>query len=173
MKVDTIYFFTATINQWKWALNHVGCKNILLDSFSHLAKKKAVKIFAFVIMPNHIHLIWKPLENETVKNLQLSFMKFTAQQIKFWLLENNPNLLDELLVNKKDRTYQIWKRNPLAVELYTPSVIEQKLQYLHNNPCQGKWMLSNDPISYPFSSASFYESGNDPFGFLSHYGEEI
>ncbi len=34
-------------------------------------------------MNNHIHLIWQPLSGHTLKSIQLSFMKFAAQQLKF------------------------------------------------------------------------------------------
>lgn len=119
-------------------------------------------------MPSHIHVIWMPLKTTPTTNHQLSFMKFTVQKIKFWLLDTDSIILNDLLVEKKDRQYQIWQRNPLAIELYTPSVLEQKLDCIHNNPCQGKWMLANDPMLYPYSSAAFYESGDTTFEFLTH-----
>jgi putative transposase len=81
--------------------------------------------------------------------------------------------LEDFLVEKKDRKIQIWQRNPLAVEMYSRKVIEQKLDYIHNNPVQGKWMLVNSPIDYYFSSASFYEMGDKKYSFLTHYMEDI
>lgn len=38
--------------------------------------------------------------------------------------------------------------------------ILQKLDYIHNNPCNGKWNLANHPCDYPHSSAQFYFTGN-------------
>ena len=35
----------------------------------------------------------------------------------------------------------------------------QKLRYIHNNPCSGKWQLAKDVVSYPHSAAKFYEMG--------------
>jgi hypothetical protein len=52
-------------------------------------------------------------------------------------------------------------------------VIEQKLDYIHNNPCQGKWMLADNPVSYQYSSAAFYECDDKSYPFLTHYGEMI
>jgi len=122
-----------------------------------------------VIMPNHIHLIWMPVKNNSVKNLQLSFMKFTAQKIRFYLQDSHPKYLEEFLVNKKDRAYQIWQRDPLAVALYSPHVIEQKLDYIHYNPCQGKWLLADEPTAYVWSSASKYELEDKKYSFITHY----
>ena len=56
-------------------------------------------------MNNHIHLIWQVLPGKTPAQVQHSFMKYTAQQIKFDLVENHPEVLDKFRVNAKDRTY--------------------------------------------------------------------
>ena len=168
MEVGKMYFFTATILDWNTILFPRKRKLILIDSLKFLIDKNSLKVYAFVIMPNHIHVIWKPLS----PNLQLQFMKYTSQQLKFDLLDKKEDL-DPFLVNKKDRTYQIWQRNPLAIELYSLKVIEQKLDYIHANPVQGKWMLAYSPIEYEFSSASFYEDNRDNFGFLTHYLDDV
>ncbi len=42
----------------------------------------------------------------------------------------------------------------------------QKLEYAHTNPVKGLWQLAKDDISYYYSSAKFYETGVDDFGFL-------
>ena len=94
-------------------------------------------------------------------------MKFTAQQIKFDLQINNPEFLIRFKVDKTDREYQIWKRKPLQVDLYTPSVFEQKLNYIHNNPVKAG--LCKYPEEYHYSSARFYENGVDHFNMLTHY----
>ena len=173
MKTSTIYFYTASILDWKRILTDETRRNIILGSLQHLVDQQAVKVYAFVIMPNHIHLLWQPVSNEKVKNVQLSFMKFTAQKILFQLQDSKHPQIDDFLVDKKDRKYQIWQRNPLAVELYSRKVIEQKLDYIHNNPVQGKWMLTNSPEEYLYSSASFYEGDDSKYSFLTHYMDDI
>ena len=100
-------------------------------------------------------------------------MRFTAQKVLFHLQDSNSPLLDGLLVDKLDRKYQIWQRNPLAIELYSRKVIEQKLDYIHNNPVQGKWMLANNPLGYKYSSATYYENEDLSFPFLTHYIYDI
>jgi hypothetical protein len=47
-------------------------------------------------------------------------------------------------------------------------VARQKLNYIHGNPVSGKWLLTKDDISYHYSSARFYETGIDEFGFLNN-----
>jgi len=173
MKNDRIYFFTASILNWHPILFDPKLKSIVLESLKFLQKEKAIKIYGFVIMPNHIHLILMPLDNPKFKNIQLSFMRFTAQKIKFYLRDNSPEKLEDFLVNKRDRQYQIWQRKPLSTELHSRKIIEQKLDYTHNNPVQGKWMLAESPLHYPWSSFNFYEEENDRFDFLTHYMDDV
>lgn len=164
MEENRIYFYTASIVGWKPILKSEPSKEIILNSLAYLVKDGSVKLLGYVIMPNHIHLIWLPLKS----GLQLRFMKYTAQMLKFHLHDHEPDLLEKLLVNKKDRIYQVWQRNPQAKELRGRKMVEQKLDYLHNNPCQGKWMLVDDPTQYLYSSIRFYEF-HEPNDMLTHY----
>ena len=118
-------------------------------------------------MPNHIHLLLHIPETDTIKAVQRDFLKFTAQQIKFYLKESNPDKLSLLLVNAKDRKYQIWERNARVTEIENNLIFEQKLSYIHNNPLQQKWQLCESPEDYKYSSAAFYSEGKDEFEMLS------
>ena len=159
-------FYTATILAWKHLLKPDKYKAIIIESLQYLTANKQVTLFAFVIMSNHLHLIWQALPGKTPAQVQHSFMKFTAQQIKFDLMNNDDEQLNEFRVNAKDRTYQFWERNPLVVDLYTEAVFTQKLDYIHNNPVKAG--LCNLPEAYYFSSARFYYSGEDDFNMLTH-----
>jgi putative transposase len=160
-------YFTATIKDWLPLLDTDKYKNIIIDSLHFMVENKRIELNAFVVMNNHIHLIWQPLPGHSLFSIQLSFMKFTAQQIKFALIKDNNPLLEKCRVNKKDRTFQIWKRNPLSVELSSQKVFLQKLEYIHYNPVEAG--LTSYPEVYHYSSASFYETGVDHFKMLTHY----
>jgi putative transposase len=119
-------------------------------------------------MPNHLHLIWNICEGNKLQDVQRDFLKFTAQQIKFYLQENNQEILNKLLVNEKDRKYQIWERNPKNIEIENELIFAQKLEYMHNNPLQEKWKLCTSPIEFKFSSAKFYETSINELFILSN-----
>jgi hypothetical protein len=53
----------------------------------------------------------------------------------------------------------------------TGEMTTQKLNYIHANPLQGKWNLADTAIDYRFSSAAFYETGIDSWGFITHIHE--
>ncbi len=99
------YFFNATILDWKPLLQEDKTKQIIVDSLQFLVKEKRIKLTAFVIMNTHIHIVWQPLAGYTKEKIQLQFMKYTAQQLKFYLQANDIKFLEEFYVNKKDRQY--------------------------------------------------------------------
>ncbi|HWD90331.1 MAG TPA: hypothetical protein VG367_19525 [Mucilaginibacter sp.] len=162
-------FFTATILEWKPLLKEDTFKDIVIDSLRFLKNEGSIVVYAFVIMPNHIHLIWQIQDGFKQDRIQQRFLKFTAQNFKFRLMDTADNRLNHHIVNAKDRMYQFWERNPLSIDLWTPEVFMQKLGYIHDNPLQQKWQLADLPENYKYSSARFYETGEDEFGLLTHY----
>jgi REP element-mobilizing transposase RayT len=160
-------YFTASIRNWMPLLAADKYKNIISDSLHFMVENKRIEMNAFVVMNNHIHLIWQPLPGHTLSSIQLSFMKFTAQQIKFALAVDNPVLLEQCKVNKTDREYQIWKRKPLRIELSSEKVFLQKMEYIHYNPVKAG--ICAYPEDYHFSSAMFYEKGIYHFKMLTNY----
>jgi len=101
--------------------------------------------------------------------VQRDFLKYTSQQIKFDLQKNHPKMIELFKVNLKDREYQIWENRPLSIPLWSASVFEQKLDYIHNNPIHSKWQLAKLPEDYYYSSARFYLLNENDFGFITHY----
>ena len=71
----------------------------------YLTNDKRIELNALVIMSNHIHLIWQALTGFTPSDVQASFMKYTAQQIKHSLAKDNSDRLTGLNVNKYGREY--------------------------------------------------------------------
>ena len=59
IRIGEIYFWTATINNWMKLLMDDRYKDIIINSFRYLSNAGKIDVFAFVIMPNHIHTIWR------------------------------------------------------------------------------------------------------------------
>ena len=164
-------FFTATVLNWKKLLKPDKYKKIITDSLQFLVENNRVIVFGFVIMPNHVHIIWQMEENVRPEDVKRDFLKYTSQRIKSDLISNHPKVLELFKVDKKDRMYQIWKHRPLSIDLWTRDVLLQKLDYIHNNPIQEHWKLAEFAEEYRFSSASFYYNNKKDWSFISHYNE--
>ena len=161
-----IYFWTATIHKWYNLLLDDTVKQIIIDLLKTISDKYLITIYGFVIMPNHIHLIWQQNGNNGKESPKGSFMKFTAHQFKEYLKLNGG--LENYKVKALNKSYEFWQRDALAIEIWSRKVAQQKLDYIHRNPVSGKWILAKDNIAYYYSSARFYESGIDEFGFLNN-----
>ena len=160
-------FFTATCLQWKALLKPDKYKDLIVESMRFLVEDKRVIIFGFVIMINHLHVIWQMRAGIRRSHLQRDFLKYTAQQIKWDLRENHPCVLQYFLVNASDRTYQFWERNPLSIDIWSEKVFIEKLRYIHENPVRAG--VCAYPEEYKYSSALFHKTGIDNWGFLTHY----
>jgi len=160
------HFFTATNLNWKKLLARNKYKDIVIESMRFLVEDKRVIIYGFVIMDNHIHIIWQLQAGRKRKDIQRDFLKYTAQLIKKDMMKYHSDELKEFLVNAKDRKYQFWERNPLSIEIWSEKVLLQKLKYIHENPVRaGICKYADD---YKYSSALLYKFGKDNWGFLTH-----
>ena len=88
LQVITEYaqFFTATNLNWKKLLEPDKYKDVIIRSMRFLVEDNRVIIYGFVIMSNHIHLIWQMKAGIIRDALQRDFLKFTAQ----WIKDNLP-----------------------------------------------------------------------------------
>jgi len=164
IEIGQIYFWTATINKWQRLLQKNEFKEVIINSFIHLSKLGKMDVFAFVIMPNHIHVIWRTNELNGKESAQGSFLKYTAHEFKKLLIRDN--CLSSYTTSAVNKNYEFWQRDPLAIHLYSPEVAYQKMEYLHNNPTAAHWQLVNEPADYLYSSASYYEKNEIRYSFL-------
>ncbi|MFN6947085.1 MAG: transposase, partial [Cytophagaceae bacterium] len=116
---------------------------------------------------------WELLRKNGKEFPHATFNKKTAHLFRKDLLLNHPHLLDYFKVHETERSTRFWIRDPLAVLMDSKKKVEQKLDYIHLNPLQEKWNLAKSPEDYFWSSANFYETGKDDFGFLTHYMERF
>jgi putative transposase len=173
MELKNVYFWTDTIQDWKHLLKQDKYKQVIIDTWEDLVKKELIIVYGFVIMPNHLHLIWELNKMNGKEMPHASFNKATAHLITKDLKEMHPAVLKVFQVADQERSYRIWQRDPLAVLMDSKAKLEQKLDYIHNNPLQARWTLTDRPENYPWSSAAFYETGVDDFGFITDYRERF
>jgi len=169
MELNVVYFYTVAIVDWVPLLTTEKFKLIVLNSLIHLVEKERLIIYGFVIMPNHIHIIWESKAKNGKEMPYASFMKFTGHAFLEELRQTNNPLLTRFKVDRNSRNHQFWQRNGLPIVMYDRKILEQKLDYTHYNPLQEHWKLVTDPNDYYFSSCSFYELDDKRFSWLTHY----
>lgn len=158
-----LYFITAALCGWKQLFTERVYANIVLNSLAWLRHEDRMVLYAFVIMPSHLHAIVKP-KDRTIGELLQNFESFTAHAIlKKLRQENKVNLIQFFHEQRRDARHQhsIWQ-DIQAKNVYSQDFLRQKLEYIHNNPVDKDWQLVQDRADYRFSSACFYDCGTDP-----------
>jgi hypothetical protein len=72
---------------------------------------------------------------------------------------------------KRGKLHQVFEPSFDCKECYSEAFTEEKLNYLHQNPCKGKWNLAASPIDYPHSSALYYYTGEKGVYEVTRYTE--
>lgn len=161
-----IYFVTFTCHKWLPLIELTKGYDLVYKWFDVL-ERSGYCLNAYVIMPNHLHfLLYYDGIGQSLNTVIGNGKRFMAYEIVNRLrIVGKTAILTELRqsVKGKDRVrgkkHEVWKRGFDIKECRTEEFIMQKLVYIHNNPCAGKWKLADDILRYPYSSASFYISG--------------
>jgi len=161
-----IFFITFTCHQWLSLISIVNGYDIVYNWFGVL-KKNGHFINGYVIMPNHIHLLISFIEtDQRINTIIGNGKRFMAYEIIKRLRQNNElELLSDLAENVEskrklnNKKHNVWELSFDWKECNSSAFINQKLEYIHNNPCVGKWELSKSPVEYEHSSAKFYITG--------------
>jgi REP element-mobilizing transposase RayT len=162
-----IYFITFTC--WKWApLIQLTNGYYAVYNWFDVLKAKGHYLIGYVIMPNHIHalLAFRNTQGQSINSIVGNGKRFIAYEIVRQLKNTKE---DQILNTLKSAVRIKDKMKGKIHELFEPSfdwkscetekLVEQKLAYIHNNPCSGKWNLVESPWDYAHSSAKFYFTG--------------
>ena len=158
---DRAHFITCTIVEWLPVFNSAACCEIVVNSLAYCQKQKGLKIYAWVILDNHLHAILAALDLSSVLR---DFKSFTALKIIEQLgLENRHWLLNQLgyyCSEHKSQRYQIWQEGSHPQSIQTDEVMLQKLNYLHHNPVKRSMVVA--PEHWRYSSAHLWLPGAQP-----------
>ena len=161
---DNTWFITFTCYNWLPLFEITQSYDLVYNWLKLIDSKYQIKTLAFVIMPNHVHVLIYLTNPEVNLNTLLSNGKrFMAYEfIKRLTANDKHEILNELSAacsekeKAKGQNHKVFEPSFDAKEVFNLDFLYQKLDYIHNNPVQGKWNLANDFIDYPHSSASFY-----------------
>ncbi len=150
------YFMTCTIVGWLPVFTRREAVDIILDSWRFLKGNRQFKLFGYVILENHLHLIASAPELSPVMQ---SFKSFTARRLIDLLERCSANvLLRQLrahkLRHKTQSEYQVWQEGSHPKQIQDDEMMWQKLEYLHDNPVQRGYV--DDPLHWRYSSARTY-----------------
>lgn len=161
-----IYFITFTCHNWLPLIRLLKAYDLIYQWFQFL-NSEGHTIVGYVIMPNHLHFMLNynggyPTLNTIIGNGKRFLAYDFVKRMEKLQLDQLLSILEKS-VKVKDRgrgkKHVIWKDAFDAKECRTDDFCFQKLQYMHNNPCGGRWKMVKSIIDYPHSSALQYITG--------------
>ena len=179
-ETDCFYFITFTCVKYISLFEKTNLYSFVLHQFEIL-DKEGYKICGFVIMPNHVHfLLYVPPHGNV--NQRIGTMKrFLSYEIVKRLKNSNNDKILQFLQSQvhvtdklRGKKHDVFEPSFDARVCLSRDMADQKLKYIHHNSCSGKWNLVNDYVDYNWSSARYYEYGEDgEFKWLVRYEDYV
>ena len=157
-----LYFVTYVVINWIDVFTRNIYRDVLLDSWEYCIKNKGLKIYAWCIMTNHVHMIISS-EKDELSNVMRDLKSYTSSTLRKVIKENKQESRKDWMLkmmknaglnNKNNRDFQFWQQHNHPIILDSNYLIDQKLDYIHNNPVKAGFVAK--PEDYIYSSAGDY-----------------
>ncbi|MEO9803947.1 MAG: transposase [Reichenbachiella sp.] len=160
------YFITFATTGWVDVFTRSQYADIFLDSIRYCQKEKGLEVYAWCIMSNHIHLIIGTTGKNKIEDIVRDFKKYTSVHICRAIANNKRESRREWMLSifhqraresSKHQKYAFWQNEYHPIELSDNRMMDQRLDYIHNNPVKAG--LVYEPSAYVYSSAVDYAGG--------------
>jgi len=141
-KESEYHFTTFNSYQKHHILIHPGVPEMLLNHLEQVRSKFDVRIFTFVIMPNHMHIIWHVPSNIGIVKAVKWYKVSTGRRI-VRILRDDPDS-EDVLITQPNGKNAFWKRGFYDYNLTSEKKFREKVEYIHANPV--RWGLVDDPV---------------------------
>lgn len=156
------YFVTFTVVEWIDIFTRKEYKIEIVNSLNYCVKNKGLIIYAWCLMSNHLHLVCAAKEGCLISDIIRDFKKFTSKKL-VRLVQKIPESRKEWMLHQFEfagkfdnriQKFKFWQETNHAVLLDTAEMIDQRINYVHQNPVRA--LIVAYPHEYLFSSASDY-----------------
>jgi putative transposase len=140
---DGIYFVSFATVSWVDVFTRPVYNEVFIDSVRYCQLNKGLCLHAWCLMSNHAHLVFSRSGQYSHSDILRDLKKFTSKKL-IEAIENNPsesrkewmlNIFGNAGQNKiNNKDFQFWQQDNHPIELFSPSVTFQKIDYVHNNP---------------------------------------
>jgi len=159
---NALYFLTFTVTDWVDVFTRANYKTIIVESLEYCQKNKGLKLYAWCLMTNHIHLICRVEEPLKMSDFIRDFKHFTAKRILEEIENTVESRKDWMLYrfeyagkyDKRITKYRFWQDTSHLIELVSNEFIMKRLNYIHQNPVRAGFVANAE--DYLYSSARNY-----------------
>jgi putative transposase len=138
-------------------LDNDGIRTLFIERLQAVTREHLVRLLAWVIMPEHVHLLVFPERTPEVTRFTHALKRpFAETVLRRWKQLNAP-VLQKIRDGEGHRYWQAgggYDRN-----LFTEKEVLEKVSYIHENPVRRK--LATTATDYVWSSARWYAGLED------------
>lgn len=154
---------TFTVVYWLDLFIRERYRDIFYESLAYCQKNKGLNVHAYCIMSSHVHLIISAKESNNLSEIIRDLKSFTSRHIRKALETDGSESRKEWMLwlmkragakNERNNDFQFWQQHNHPIELSTNEMIDQRLDYTHNNPVEAG--LVEEPHHWSHSSAKDY-----------------
>ena len=99
IRPDKSYFMTLTVVDWIDVFTRLNHKMLLIDSLKYCQHEKGLNIFAWCLMPSHLHLIANTTVKFELADVIRDFKKFTSKKL-IHQIKQEPESRREWMLNR-------------------------------------------------------------------------
>lgn len=148
---NALYFFTVVTDQRRKIFTSEQARNCLHQAFQHVRERWHFEIEAIVLLPDHLHTIWKLPDDSTDYSTRWRLIKH--QFTKEMKAHINPSIkISNSRKMKKEQA--IWQRRFWEHQIRDEKDFEHHLHYIHYNPVKHGYVDS--PKDWQWSSFHKY-----------------
>ena len=150
------YFITTKIKDYIKVFETKPYFDILIENLNFYRRKFGFKLWGYVIMPEHIHLMIHLGDRNDLSKIMEEFKRYTSKQILKQLMKDKKSHLIKLftIANPKKEKHMVWEEGFRGLGIRSERVSNIKMNYIHNNPV--KRGLVEKPEDYTYSSYRNY-----------------
>ncbi|MBS1488196.1 MAG: transposase [Bacteroidetes bacterium] len=156
---DRLYFISFAVVYWIDLFVRREYKDIVLESWRYCQREKELDIYAWCIMPSHVHMIigskGRPLDkivgemkSYTSRMLRKAIAEHAGESRREWMVW----LMEKAgMGNSNNNEWQLWQQHNKPIELLNEEMFYQKMEYIHRNPVEAGFVENEE--DYLHSSA--------------------
>ena len=147
----------------------------VIAALEHTRQKQNVALWAYVIMPEHVHVLLHPRRPDYAMRRILGCLKFpVARAAKDHLVQTNQTAWLERLTagDRRRRTFRFWQPGGgYDHNVFKEKTLAAVVEYIHENPVRRD--LAATPTDWEWSSARFWEGRRDVPLTMDHPDEHV
>jgi putative transposase len=153
-----LHFITFSCYQRRPLLGTVRARNLFVKILGEVRARHEFLLVGYVVMPEHVHLLMSEPRQLTPSRVLQVLKQRVSRVMRGKRRRSSAGQLRLKFPEPEGELRRFWQRRFYDFNVWSREKKKEKLEYMHANPVKRK--LARRPQDWPWSSYSFYASGD-------------